>query len=129
MINDWVETCQGDRQITTIGKYIATFGTDPEIDADNFSHLQPINLDAYILGRNGFEYFEDRSVPCPMAYEKHVDDCKIAIVPSWDKDYFTAWIYRNDDNDVNIPVHFVHELQHALRLMGLEEMADNLKVS
>ena len=126
MINDWVETCHGDRQITTIGKYIATFGTDPELDADNFSHLQPINLDAYILGRNGFKHHKEDVLE---AYLLDVDDVRINIIPSFGYDYFTAWIHRNDDNDVNIPVHFVHELQHALRLMGLEEMADNLKVS
>lgn len=129
MISDWVETSQGDRQITTIGKYIATFGTDPELDADNFSHLQPINLDAYILGRNGFKYFQDEEYPEVEAYRLDVDDVKISIIHSFGDDYFTAWIHRNDDNDVNIPVHFVHELQHALRLMGLEEMADNFKVS
>ena len=126
MISDWVETCQGDRQITTIGKYIATFGTDPELDADNFSHLQPINLDAYILGRNGFKHHKEEELE---AYRLDVDYVKISIIPSFGYDYFTAWIYRNDDNDVYVPVHFVHELQHALRLMGLEEMADNLKVS
>ena len=49
--------------------------------------------------------------------------------PRWEDYYFTAWIYRNDDNDVYVPVHFVHELQHALRLMGLEDMADNFKVA
>lgn len=126
MINDWVETCQGDRQITTIGKYIATFGTDPETEADNFCHLQPINLDAYILGRNGFKHHKEEELE---AYRLDVDDVKISIIPSFGYDYFTAWIYRNDDNDVNVPVHFVHELQHALRLMGLEDMADNFKVS
>lgn len=129
MISDWVETCQGDRQITTIGKYIATFGTDPEIDADNFSHLQPINLDAYILGRNGFKHYQDQENPEVEAYQMDVDDFEIDIIPSFHYYYFTASIQRGPDKHVSIPVHFVHELQHALRLMGLEEMADNLKVS
>lgn len=31
-------------------------------------------------------------------------------------------------NNIDINISYVHELQHALRLIGLDELADNLKI-
>lgn len=31
-------------------------------------------------------------------------------------------------NDISVNISYVHELQHALRLIGLDELADNLKI-
>lgn len=47
---------------------------------------------------------------------------------------FTTWKSRIEDiqctlfGTVELPLRYVHQLQHALRLCGLQELADNFKV-
>ena len=74
-----------------------------------FGNIKPIPLTAEILEKNRwFEIFKDK-------YEGHI---------SLAKEETTCFRIKN----TNICLRFVHELQHALRLVGLNEVADNLKV-
>lgn len=43
------------------------------------------------------------------------------------KDFFKITI-MNEDTSLCTKVEYVHELQHALRLTGMNELADNLKI-
>lgn len=43
------------------------------------------------------------------------------------KDFFKITI-MNEDTSLCTKVEYVHELQHALRLIGMDELADNLKI-
>lgn len=84
-----------------------TFAPNSEfLDMDE---IEPITLTAEILEKNRwFEIFKDK-------YEGHI---------SLAKEETTCFRIKN----TNICLRFVHELQHALRLYKLNEVADNLKV-
>ena len=46
------------------------------------------------------------------------------------KPQYDFWFMTSSDRDLNISgqIRYVHQLQHALRLCGLEELADNFKI-
>lgn len=92
--------------------------------------VKPITLTAEILEKNGFEMFK---------YDGWVHYYRIfgnSVIPfvlhsmiggemlSEEIDIFSTSTNTNRGIDVN----YVHELQHALRLCGLNEFADNFKV-
>lgn len=81
----------------------------------------PIPLTAEILEKNEWEH----------AYEKNA----LGELHKWHKEVrfqqFTVWKNKGRfelGNLGNHPFRFVHELQHALRLCGLNDLADNFKV-
>lgn len=72
-----------------------------------FKHeISPIPLTEEILKLNGLN---------PISY------CDLSM-PRW----FMS--IRNGYRHVEMPFQYVHQLQHALRLCGLNDIADNLKV-
>ena len=92
--------------------------------------IEPIPLTPEILEKNGFEMFK---------YDGWVHYYRIfgnSVIPfvlhsmiggemlSQEVDIFSTSTNTNRGIDVN----YVHELQHALRLCGLNEIADNFKV-
>lgn len=108
MIGDWV-SCNGfQRQIDFIDLQSIFFDQDI---------AEPISLTEEILKANGF-------------WEEGGGFAK--FFPSVGK--FTTWKSRIEDiqctllGTVELPLRYVHQLQHALRLCGLYEFADNLKV-
>ena len=92
--------------------------------------VKPITLTAEILEKNGFEMFK---------YDGWVHYYRIfgnSVIPfvlhsmiggemlSQEVDIFSTSTNTNCGIDVN----YVHELQHALRLCGLNKIADNFKL-
>ena len=88
--------------------------------------VKPISLTSQILLANGFEIDEE----VKLGYIIYLDEGK-----TW----YVSVSFRHKDEPrmteisfercgVVKPVQYVHELQHALRLVGLDEMAKNLKV-
>lgn len=75
--------------------------------------IEPIPLTPEILEKNGWTYDE--------------------IDYAWNLDKFPV-LYKNEDGFLNyydgieVRFNYVHELQRALRLCGLTELADNIKV-
>lgn len=119
MIGDWVfinhcsnrlEPCYG--RVTGIDKNGEdVYTTDGMVD---ISLIEPIKLTGDILTANGF--YSERNIG--YVYEDGEHD---VIVDLWDQDYR---ILYNRDVMVNIHCFFdiaVHELQHALRLCGVEK--------
>ena len=93
---------------------------------------QPI-LTSEILERNGFTH----CVTAPCGYY-HAPVCDMfdtfnilfhvsedTYEDTWHTEVFTD---HNDNNFVLFNLCYVHELQQALRLCGLNELADNLKL-
>lgn len=77
--------------------------------------IVPIPLTAEILEKNGFiSYQQDRIVIWRNDYSFAIE-CDL-----------TTWEYYWANGDVKI--NYVHELQHALRLCGLNDLADNFKI-
>lgn len=112
MIKDWVNS-QLDGHPIQIDEevfYILIKGYDDGIE--------PIPITAEILEKNGF-----------WVMEKADNGAEEYIAYAIDGLIF----HYNRDNDYyfpNTPISwkYVHELQHTLRLCGLEELADNFKI-
>ena len=126
MVGDWITNRNGfPMQITTVGDdyAYATFegneGDPWEFD-DKDEQPQPIMLTPEILEKNGFIKVNSQRYD----YGYPDTDCYVKVNPK------KNMIHVNGRNaNSNLYSHsFVHELQHALRLCGLNELADNFKV-
>lgn len=120
MFGDWVRS-------TVSGKaYQVLEAGDPFIMVDNpggvwlrtigMKHriVEPIPLTAEVLEKNGWMWDNTRGEYVSSAFSLE-----------WDIDTYEAWLHIGGEYTI-IP--YVHELQHALRLCGLNELADNFKV-
>ena len=125
MIGDWVTLNRVDYQWQW---------THHDFTASEFNTLEPIPLTSEILEKNGWEYRKYKTdymvkydlcvggKNCWMhwAIGKH----NLDILRQDEKlDFYNLCVQR-----AVIPCDYVHELQHALRLCGLDELADNFKV-
>ena len=109
MIGDWV--------------YVKDYPMNPEakqVTANHFvrslCEFKPIPLTEEILKANGFIH-------------------KDTMDEWWHEEYDPTWGIRMSDFELTDEFNFgrakityVHELQHALRLAGLQELADNFKI-
>lgn len=87
------------------------------------NHLEPIPLTEKILKANGFEEFGEM-LGGIIQWRFYFEDGKIKMehvkcMPKWD---FFVGI------NAILDIWYVHQLQHALRLCGLNELADNFKI-
>ena len=129
MIGDWVlDTCGNLIQV----KELLEDGINGDWDGAEcdgveaiYDDIKPIQLTPEILEKNGF-----------------------CFVKSSDRDtvWNGWWIYKSLElgvccldregnwpcciniTDSNVPCEYVHQVQHALRICGLNELADNFKV-
>lgn len=92
----------------------------------------PIPLTAEILEKNGWKDISDHTLKGCETFKLHYEqkgfDYYITIKL---RDYFKLESY--DDRfytlcEMEFGCRFVHELQHALRLCGLKDLADNFKI-
>ena len=148
MVGDWITNRNGfPMQITNVGDdyAYATFegneGDPWEFD-DKDDQPQPIVLTPEILEKNGWHfdltpYEKDLNECCSMSIDKHwcyadtninislflpitgLEMGRLEVHNHHLKRYLEFWI---------CDTLYVHEMQHALRLCGLNELADNFKV-
>ena len=126
MIGDWC--CSGHglpMQITNVGDdyAYATFEgneCDPWEFDDKDDQPEPIPITPEILEKNGFIKVNSQRYD----YGSPDNDCYVKVNPK------KNMIHVNGRNaNSNLYSHsFIHELQRALRLCGLNELADNFKV-
>lgn len=87
--------------------------------------LEPIPLTPEILEKNGF--VNDRGIYCWRDENK-----QITYFSKENNRPYCTYPFVNIESgciDVNeLPIEYVHELQHALHLCGLSDLADNLKL-
>ena len=87
--------------------------------------IEPIPLTPEILKKNGIKKRRDEYVVFGWEGMKQwyitLEDFK----PQYD-----FWFITSSDRDLNIigQIRYVHQLQHALRICGLDELADNFKI-
>ena len=146
MIGDWVSDKYGYlmQVIFVGGNGYASFEDDEgnlcQLD-DKYNQPQPIPLTPEILKKNGWDWGltsdeEDMVSLFEGAYDEHwvYDEGagEISLIFPEDTD---GGLLKVDDQRFNRHLNFlwndtlyVHELQHALRLCGLDELADNFKV-
>lgn len=123
MVKDWVANQYGTPiQIYSTGDNgaYANTGDTLWVFEDNEYKPQPIPLTPEILEKNGFTKVNSQRYD----YGDPDTDCYVKINPK------KNMIHVNGRNaNSNLYSHsFVHELQNALRLCGLNELADNFKV-
>lgn len=116
MIGDWVCENSIPHQIYELG---TTFCTNRKIHLLFTDSLQPVLLTEEILVANGFtknltpnEYELDHNTYSIYYNTKH----SLMVVECYEKTLLDLFVSN------------VHELQHALRLCGLTDLADNFKI-
>lgn len=112
-IGDWVKIDYNNQKVKVTAVYnnwIDTSSISPLM-----SKVSPIPLTPEILERNGFKYFEECN-----SYILLTDDLDSVVLTLNGLTVIFHWH--------NIPITCVHQLQHALRLCGLNDLADNLKL-
>lgn len=107
MIGDWAMV-----------KDYPTIATPTQIRNEHFVRslvsFEPIPITTEILEKNGFEI-------------------KRFVSRIWNEylieyDYENVLFIHNNESQLHIKCSYVHELQHALRLCRLHELADNFKI-
>lgn len=118
MIGDWVYSYYSAPEKWQPRQWTITFYEGNFIGmADPETSCRPIPLTTEILEKNGFtkthtqytEYMWSHPSRCTFLYQ-YDPDGEICL------------------ENTEIELNYVHQLQHALRLCGLNELADNLKV-
>lgn len=76
--------------------------------------VSPIPLTSEILEKNGWKWDNTRGEYVSSTFSLE-----------WDIDLHEAWLRIGGEFTI---IAYVHELQHALRLCGLHDLADNFKI-
>lgn len=122
MIGDWV-CYDGDENHECPVRIDAINTEEAGVEGDYNDIWEPIPLTAEMLDKNGFERRKETRVDC---YDLRQDkasvylEIKDRIEHEWlcviGRHYPTSWRCR-----LELRVHEVHELQHALRLCGIDK--------
>lgn len=122
MVGDWVSYCGFYNKAIYIGQKVSMyngkgteFTTDPE-------YIRPIPLTEKILVKNGFER-------CDYNNQYFIiDDVINLITPKWrgGTEYYACAWYQDEFNDLVQHIEickcaYVHQLQHLLRLVGVQK--------
>ena len=122
MIGDWVQICYRDRKVKVTAIY------DELIDTSSVSPLmkdeyEPIPLTDEILKKNGFEK-EIGAKEVVFTCDDDDKNYRLVIHPK-ETNYCGIYTYIHIDAGCisieELPLEYVHELQHALRLCGIEK--------
>ena len=130
-IGDWVMYNSKPIQVTSLygkpteyGEFVSneigwSYSPNTWVDGD---FIEPIPLTDIILKKNGFELRDNHYIH-RIDDKPHHYDFKLKVGGVFASEGYTleCGIYR-------LTIRYVHELQHLLRLCGLNELADNFKV-
>lgn len=107
MVGDWVSYCGFYNKVIYIGQKVSMydgkgteFTTDPE-------HIRPIPLTSDILVKNGFGKVNNQYFFGQVEI-KELRNCWVVII-------------NKENADIDINIHYVHQLQHLLRLAGIDK--------
>lgn len=125
MLGDWVRVKGASpAQVVMIDQYdIVTSLSEHWI---NESNLEAVEITPEILEANGFEKHKEHwdENPFYLRWFSEIDGLDIHF--SFFLDYATGTKFLFFQNEgLPKPVRFVHQLQHALRMVGLDDLADN----
>ena len=131
MIGDWVINPIHNDCVKIEGVYfdkelhshVASDGRFPQI------YFEAIPLTPEILNANGWQKNDPHWVSTLRRYCDK-DGSKWSLSFTLQKGIWDAYIHNDGDLNINkFHPMYVHELQHALRLCGLNDLADNFKIS
>ena len=130
MIGDWFLTSEGVpcRVDQNFGNHVWGYGQDLSISTDE-PYAIPITRE--ILEKNGWYSFVPTAYTCCQNYLSIKNEGDIHI--ELDEETLFIWVdYSKDEEgtnpDLKASVRYVHELQDALRLAGLKELADSFEL-
>lgn len=135
MVGDWVANRNGSpMQIVAVDEdnAYACEGNEerPWIFGDDKGYEpQPIEITEDIMRKNKWEVRGYTLLPNEHYYVK--DESGNHLL--WSHGTLSIWLTCGEANDgvfsdVTVPIKYVHQLQQALRLAGLTDMANNFKV-
>ena len=102
------------------------FGVEILGTCERIEDIEPIPLTAEILEKNGFE---SRDNFYEITFQTNKIDNSIFRIAEFEKSGNWFFGFFDFPNLIeNFRINYVHELQHALRLCGLNELADNFKI-
>lgn len=139
MVGDWVAN-QNDSpmQIVAVDEdnAYACEGNEerPWIFGDDEDYKpEPIILTSEILEKNGWQSFVPTAYTCCQNHLSIKNEGDIHIEWNREDGTLSVWVDYSEDEEGTNPnlkasVKYVHELQDALRLIGLNEMANNFEV-
>lgn len=123
MIGDWVKVLEENGVPGKVeGIYglilVTQYGDDGDVA---LIEVYPIPITAEILEKNGWVKEQVKNSGCYFMNKTPDENTRL----SW-TDYCGAVLYQNEHHLCDCK--YVHVLQHALRLIGHDELADNFKV-
>ena len=119
----WVFEIDGDRNV--INNESDGYCSEKNINIDD---IEPIPITPEILRKSGFILKSDGWLWCE---EEGIDEKNYIFIQFRKGCGDVRLVELNFVNKVLAKyehIHYIHELQHALRLCGLSELADNLKL-
>lgn len=153
MMGDWVRYHSKLIKVTSLyakptkeGDFVSnevgwSYDVSTWVDGD---FIEPIPLTSEILERNGFKKYEEdyhNEYVCEKCDETSYYEIVICWKDSYDNGALDAFNHVQWDEGWKLDIVsdgsynkgwcktiYLHELQHALRLCGLNELADNLKL-
>lgn len=127
-IGDWIQDKDGyPMQITSVGEDYACANFNVFREEDN--QPESIEITEDILKHNKWEVQGYTLLPSEHYYIKDEGGNHLL----WNHGTLSIWLACGEDNDgvfsdAILPCKYVHQLQQALRLAGLSEIADNFKI-
>lgn len=122
MLGDLVMVNGETRKIDSISMEVAHLYGDCDLVWIMEDAIEPIPLTAEMLEKIGFE----NRLKSGFMQKIHEGELRIRANPF----FINIYSASARESKVNLKPHqvYVHELQHALRLCGLNEIADNFKI-
>lgn len=108
-------------------------GSIDQVDR-GYMRCVPIPLTFDILKASDFECFDSGEDDCWNGYVKRSDKgglCSVRILANLNEGFRCIILVegKTDNRDeIYVTVYYVHQLQHLLRVCGLSDMADKLKI-
>lgn len=121
-VGDWVEYRDREWQVCSLYQFteeVGLFRKDSQI-CESIEDIEPIPITAEILEKNGFV----DKVSCLFRYEREWRGDKSAVnICSFDEElWFADFEFRDGRTCMsNIPIFYVNQLQHILRLIGVDK--------
>ena len=125
MIGDWVLLADGPASVISIAQDGIYFEDKFGRGVCSFDKIQPISLTAEILEKNGFEIC-NKDTDGAIQYELGSPASGIDIWINTKPCLLGAWrTWEGETKSYTmveeLPINFIHELQHALSLCGIEK--------
>ena len=129
MIGDWVQDITPVVIDAISNEDICTYRDEHGYITANPSNLKPIPLTAEILEKNEFDIAilnnKEPEAYLRMGYlndDGEMEDVAYDIIIDHHKTYWELTIINNDKGcRIDININYVHQLQHALRLCGIDK--------